>query len=126
MFSFEIGVVFAGDRFMRGLNRAWRGKDTTTDVLSFPMEDDVRACVDRPAGLPPVELGDIVISVPQAVRQAEAYGVTLSEEIARLLVHGTLHLLGYDHERGAAEARAMRRLESAILRKMEKEPLCSN
>jgi len=126
MFSFEISIVFAGDRFMRGLNLAWRGKDKTTDVLSFPMEDDVWACADRPAGLLPLELGDIVISVPQAIRQAKEYGVMLSEEIARLLVHGTLHLLGYDHERGTAEARAMRALEAAIVRKMKKELLCSN
>lgn len=126
MFPCEISVVFVNDRVMRELNLAWRRKDKTTDVLSFPLEDDVWACADRPAGLPPVELGDIVISVPQAMRQAEEYGVKLSEEIARLLVHGTLHLLGCDHERSTAEARAMRSLEAAILRKMEKEPLCSN
>lgn len=126
MFPCEISVVFVNDRVMRELNLAWRSKDKTTDVLSFPLEEDVWACIDRPDGLPPVALGDIVISVPQAMRQADAYGVTLSEEIARLLVHGTLHLLGYDHERGTAEARAMRSLEAAILRKMEKEPLCSN
>jgi len=112
---------------MRQLNRTWRGKDKTTDVLSFPFEDDVWSISDGCAeDLPPCELGDIVISIPQAIRQAQAYQVMLSEEIARLLVHGSLHLLGYDHERGPAEARAMRSLERAILHKIKKEPLCSN
>lgn len=125
-FPCEVSVVFVNDRAMRELNRVWRSKDKTTDVLSFPQEDDVWSLAGRDADLPPLELGDIVISMPQAARQAAEYGVTLSEELARLLVHGVVHLLGYDHERSAADARAMRSLEAAILRKIGKEHLCLN
>lgn len=125
-FPCEVSVVFVNDRIMQELNRIWRGKDKTTDVLSFPMQDDVWSCIERGGDVPLPELGDIVISIPQAIRQAGEYGVTLSEELARLLVHGVVHLLGYDHERGSGEARAMRSLEAAILREMENKPLCSN
>ncbi len=82
--SVEVGVVFVGDREMTKLNATHRGKDKTTDVLSF---------ADGERGL----LGDVVISVAQASRQAEAAGKTLRSELALLLVHGVLHLLGHDH-----------------------------
>ncbi len=107
----ELSVLFAGDRAMRTLNRQYRGKDRTTDVLSFAMREgpfgDVR----------PELLGDIVISVPVAERQACATGHSLSREIELLLVHGLLHLLGYDHESGPVEARRMRRKEQWLLKR---------
>jgi len=110
----EVSILVVGDRAMRSLNRRYRGKDRTTDVLSFPL---------REGKFPPVQrdlLGDIVLCIPVAVRQARAAGETLFQEVDRLLVHGLLHLLGYDHERGGREARRMeareRRLRAALER----------
>jgi probable rRNA maturation factor len=108
----ELSILFIGDRAMRSLNRAWRGKDRTTDVLSFPLREG------RFASILPHMLGDIVISVPAARRQAKAAGHEFRREIERLLVHGLLHLLGYDHERGAQEARRMERKERQLLKKL--------
>lgn len=107
----ELSVLFAGDRVMRTLNRQYRGKDRSTDVLSFSMREG-------PFGdLRPELLGDIVISVPVAEKQARIAGHSLAREIELLLVHGLLHLLGYDHERGPAEARKMRRKEQMLLKR---------
>jgi probable rRNA maturation factor len=108
----ELSVLFIGDRAMRSLNHAWRGIDRTTDVLSFSQREG------RFAEIRPELLGDIVISVPQADRQAREAGHTLAREIERLLVHGLLHLLGYDHERGPAEAGRMRRREREFMRRI--------
>ncbi len=94
---------------MRTLNRRYRGKDRTTDVLSFSLREGAGPAV--PTDL----LGDIVISVPLAERRARAAGEPVMREIERLLAHGLLHLLGYDHERGAAAARRMRALERRLL-----------
>jgi probable rRNA maturation factor len=97
---------------MRSLNRRYRGIDRTTDVLSFSQREgqfaDIRSDI----------LGDIVISVPAAVRQARELNHSLGHEIERLLVHGLLHLLGYDHERSPAEARKMRRKEAVLFRRI--------
>lgn len=108
----ELSIVFTGDRAMRALNRSYRGIDRTTDVLSFSQ------CEGEVLGVPLDMLGDIVISVPRAERQAAEYQCTLIAEIQRLLVHGLLHLLGYDHERGGAEAARMRRREAYLLGKV--------
>ncbi len=125
----EVSVMFVNDRTMRVFNRDYRAKDKTTDVLSFPQIEDSRRLARMMPGCPAAEqipLGDIVISIPQAVRQAAELHVALSDELARLLVHGALHLVGYDHERSRADARAMRRLENSILRRIGNTPLCSN
>jgi|SRR6266436_952171 len=95
-------VAFVSDRAMRALNRIWRGKRATTDVLSFPTE---QAEFEKLAGL---NLGDIVISIEQAERQAKEHGLSLENEIAQLILHGLLHLSGYDHETDRGE---MNRLE---------------
>ncbi len=100
----ELSVVVCGDARMRELNRRYRGKDRTTDVLSFPAGPSAGGF-----------LGDLVISVPEARRQAKRGGVALRTVMEKLLLHGLLHLLGYDHEtdRGemdALEARLRRRL----------------
>lgn len=106
----DLSIELIGDRRMRRLNRTYRGKDRTTDVLSFPM---------REAEGPRTKLlGDIVISVPTATRHARQTGRSLNEELAVLLIHGFLHLCGYDHERGAREARRMQRRERAVLQSM--------
>lgn len=88
----EVGVVFVADKEMIALNAAHRGKKKTTDVLSFGNDGAWKG--EGGGGL----LGDIVISVPQVKRQAAAAGRPLRDELALMLVHGTLHLLGYDHE----------------------------
>lgn len=98
----SLGVRFVGDREMRRVNRQFRGKDKTTDVLSFPGD---------PAGIG--HLGDILISVPTARRQAEAVGHGVDCEVKTLLLHGVLHCLGYDHETDQGE---MERLERKLRR----------
>jgi probable rRNA maturation factor len=97
----EVSLSLVSDREMRVLNREWRGKDQTTDVLSFPMEEDGH-------------LGDVVISLEVARRQAREGGWPLSMELRRLLAHGLLHCAGHDHERPADAAR-MRRAERRLL-----------
>ena len=107
----ELSLVLVSDRVMHDLNRDWRGKDRPTDVLAFAQGEEGPA----PAGL----LGDVVISVDTARRQAASLGHSLVVEADRLLVHGLLHLLGYDHERSPAEARRMQRKERAVLRAID-------
>lgn len=99
------------------MNRQFRAKDKVTDVLSFPIYDFGVETLTTEVN--PVLLGDIVISVPQAKRQAEAIGLSTEEEVLRLAVHGLLHLLGYDHETGKNEAKKMRRLERRLLQCLE-------
>jgi probable rRNA maturation factor len=108
----ELSVLFVGDRAMRTLNRRYRGKDKTTDVLSFSLREGKFSHVQ------PDVLGDIVIAVPTAARHAAKTGHTLSREIEVLLVHGLLHLLGYDHERNGNEARRMKRRELQLLKRI--------
>jgi len=98
----ELSVLLTDDAGIRELNRTYRGKDRSTDVLSFPQDD-------------PVLLGDIVVSVEKAAAQAGDYGATLDEELRRLLVHGLLHLLGYDHVNGGSQAAKMKRKEEELL-----------
>lgn len=97
-----LGVRFVGDRAMRLANRQFRGKDKPTDVLSFPGED---------AGEGQGYLGDILISVPTARRQAAEAGHGVERELKVLLLHGILHCLGYDHETDQGE---MERLERRL------------
>lgn len=97
---------------MRKLNHTWRGKNETTDVLSFSLWEG------RFKRIRTALLGDIVISVPTAERQARAEGHALSRELDRLLVHGLVHLLGYDHERGGEAARRMASKERQLLKKL--------
>ena len=109
----DVGLTFVGDRGIRSLNRRYRKKDRPTDVLAFPLAH-ARPLRGDGRSLPPALLGDVVISVPTARRQARERGHGLRREIAWLLIHGILHLLGYDHMR-PAEARRMRRREKALL-----------
>jgi rRNA maturation RNase YbeY len=92
----------------------YRGKDRTTDVLAFPMRESHNPC--------PMLLGDVVISVPTAHRQAKESGRSVGDELAALLVHGVLHLCGYDHERSAREAARMHRRETAIVKLLNPLP----
>ncbi len=97
----SVALTFVGDAGMRRINRERRGKDAATDVLSFPLYG---AGEVTPPGVERL-LGDIVISVPTAQRQAVAYDAPLTAELKRLLVHGLLHLLGHDHQRPKERAR---------------------
>jgi probable rRNA maturation factor len=97
-----LGVALVSDVAMRRFNRDFRGKDHTTDVLSFPDGDDGH-------------VGDVVISVPQAARQARQRGHALSRELRVLLVHGWLHLLGHDHE---TDDGTMMRLQRLLVRRL--------
>ena len=104
----EISVFFCGDSAMRRLNRTFRDKDRTTDVLSFPAS----------AGGDGDFLGDLIVSVPEVRRQARASSCRFDRVMEKLLLHGLLHLLGYDHETEAGEmdsleARLRRRLSTA-------------
>ncbi|MCL6452449.1 MAG: rRNA maturation RNase YbeY [Alicyclobacillus sp.] len=109
--SGEVSVSLVSDEEIHDLNRTYRQVDRPTDVLSFPLREG-GAQADVPDQ--PEPLGDIVVSVPTAVRQAAEYGHSLQREVGFLLVHGMLHLLGYDHQTEAEEAE-MTRLQEAVL-----------
>jgi probable rRNA maturation factor len=96
-----VTVAFVSDGRMRELNRRWRGKRGTTDVLSFPSGQEE---FERAEGL---SLGDVVISVEQAARQAAEHGLDFEGEVAQLILHGLLHLCGYDHETDSGEMNAL-------------------
>lgn len=102
----ELSLTLVRDAAIRELNREYRGKDKPTDVLSFPFGDAGPATQPR-------QLGDVVISVDTARRQAADYDAPLQREIYRLLIHGVLHLLGHDHVL-AAQRRAMEREERRL------------
>lgn len=107
-------VVFTPDVEVHALNREWRGKDKPTNVLSFPMltRDDLLALA--PDG-PPEMLGDLALAHETCAREAADKGVSLEHHAAHLLVHGFLHLAGYDHETSEADAEAMEALEIKAL-----------
>ena len=109
----ELSVLFVNSRRMKILNTRYRGIPKDTDVLSFPLEDE---------GLHygPVMLGDIVISVPKALQQAEEFEVPFYDELARLLVHGLLHLVGYDHEINSYQKKKMEKKEKELLNALKK------
>lgn len=115
----ELGIAISDDATVRDLNRRYLGLDEPTDVLSFGLSEES----DTPFALPPGEaapLGEVIISYPTAVQQAREEGHSVEAELAHLLVHGILHLLGYDHlERD--DERAMRRKEEQILARLGQE-----
>ncbi len=111
----ELSVLLTGDAEMKALNKTYRKKDKTTDVLSFPLLEGEKISSGLGKSL---SLGDVVISLPQAQRQAARQGKKFGEELALLLVHGILHLLGYDHVTKAQEKR-MFGLQNRILKKIK-------
>ena len=106
----EISLLFADDAAVRELNRTWRGKDAATNVLSFPAGP-------QPAGPGPRPLGDVALAFETLEREADAEGKSLADHASHLIVHGLLHLLGYDHDRDA-EAQEMETLEIEALRRL--------
>lgn len=110
----EIGVLLTDDDASRALNRAHRGRDRPTDVLSFPTLDLQPGGAPPGAAAMPVLLGDIVLALETSVRDARAEGKPLADHVCHLLIHGCLHLLGHDHGR-APEAERMEGAERMIL-----------
>jgi probable rRNA maturation factor len=113
----ELSLLITDDATVRELNKTYRGKDKATDVLSFALEADRRG--DAAAGfvMPPgemVHLGEVIVSYPKAAEQAAERKHPVEDELALLVVHGVLHLLGYDHDKPARE-REMRSLEQRVL-----------
>ena len=104
----ELSLALIGNAEMQELNAHYRHKNCPTDVLSFPAADNL------PSGAR--LLGDVIISLDKAAAQAKERRRSLDQEMATLLIHGIVHLLGYDHERSAKEARIMARLEKKIAR----------
>jgi probable rRNA maturation factor len=105
----ELSIALVSDAQIKRLNKRYRNKDKPTDVLSFPIGEKVEDWLI---------LGDIVISVDTAKRQAQELGHSLEEEIKRLLVHGLVHLLGYDHELGGEEEKKFFELEEFVLKEL--------
>ncbi len=113
----EVSLAVVGDDEMRRLNRTSRGLDEGTDVLSFSLETGAFPLPHR--GAPP--LGEVVVSYPQAERQAPEMGHSVDHEISALVIHGVLHLLGYDHEVSEADAEAMRKAEAEAQERLWEE-----
>jgi probable rRNA maturation factor len=112
----EVSVSFVNNEEIRKLNKQYRNKDAETDVLSFPLCEGDHLEINTDTGF--VLLGDIVISMEMAVKQAKMYGHVLEREVAFLTVHSMLHLLGYDHETSSLEQLKMREKEEAVLDKL--------
>ena len=112
----EISVSFVDNEQIREMNRQYRDKDSATDVLSFPMGENGRYDENHETGAK--ILGDIVISVPKAVEQAETYGHSLEREIGYLTAHSMLHLLGYHHENGGLDRLRMREKEETVMQEL--------
>jgi probable rRNA maturation factor len=121
--SGEVALTFVDDEEIQALNKAYRDKDKPTDVLSFPQweDNDEEMTIVYDEDDAPEEdaemIGDIVISLQTAKRQAEEFGHSLEREVCFLFVHGFLHLLGYDHEEGDAEEAEMFAKQDQILQK---------
>ena len=109
----EASIVLADDAFVRGLNRNYRGRDESTNVLSFPASQPNDELAASPAGAPRL-LGDIVVAYETTAAEANRQGKTLGDHLCHLVVHGMLHLLGHDHQTPAV-ADAMESLEIEIL-----------
>ncbi len=111
----EVSVRFASDEEVRALNAAWRGKDKATNVLSFPMVSAEQLGALGGAGEGEALLGDIMLAHGVCAAEAADKAVPVESHATHLIVHGALHLLGYDHEHGAEEAEAMERIERDAL-----------
>ena len=105
----EVTLVLTDDDEMRELNRTWRGKDSSTNVLSFPVGEPVGEAHGEPS-----PLGDIVLAGEAVIEEAKVKGIPAADHAAHLVVHGMLHLLGFDHERDA-DAERMESFETKVL-----------
>ena len=118
IFGAEVSVTFCDNEYIKKLNAEFRNKDSATDVLSFPMYDfdDEGDPTENPDGS--ISLGDIVISLERAKEQAKELGNSFEREVAFLVIHSTLHLLGYDHERSADDEEAQCLAQREIVEKL--------
>lgn len=114
---FEIDVTFVDQSEIRLLNSQFRGKDSVTDVLSFPLGENGQYDVNPDSGMK--MLGDIVICMEVAMQQAESYGHSLQREVGFLTVHSMLHLCGYDHETNPRSAARMREKEEIVMESLD-------
>jgi len=112
-----ISVALVGTQMIKTLNRTYRKKDKPTDVLSFSRLET------SPLNQPEVEIGDLIICLPVAKKQAKEYKESLGRELERLTVHGTLHLFGYDHEKSKKDELIMFRLQDRILQRLSPKHL---
>lgn len=121
--SSELSVLFVNSRRMKLLNTLYRGINKDTDVLSFPLMD-IQPQLGQPQHRSiingPLIMGDIVISVPKALAQAKEFKVSFYDELLRLLVHGILHLIGYDHEINAYQKKKMEKKERELFNAIKK------
>ncbi|HEY9158695.1 rRNA maturation RNase YbeY [Candidatus Binatus sp.] len=120
----ELSLTLTTDRAIRRLNRDFRAVDAATDVLSFSQIEQAGAAPLEPRSVknsPGLPVGDVVISIDTAIRQARELRVSPASRLRRLLIHGFLHLIGYDHERSAAGARRMFARERTLAAKMEEK-----
>ena len=114
--NYEVNVSFVDEEYIQQLNRQHRGKDYSTDVLSFPTGVDGNFDIAKDTGAN--MLGDIAISIPHVYRQAEQYGHDIRREFAYLTVHSMLHLIGYDHEDSGISRVHMREKEEDVLSRL--------
>lgn len=116
----ELSISVIGDRSIRVINREYLGKDRPTNVISFSLQEG------EFGGINPGALGDVIISADTAAKEAEDGGICFFERLSFLLLHGILHLCGYDHERsGESEAEKMRHKELQLFKILKKEGLLS-
>jgi len=113
----EVGLVFVNNHQIRRYNRDYRNRDTPTNVLAFPIQEGIGS------GLHPEVIGDVMISLETVEKEALLYDRSMQEHLLILLIHGLLHLLGYDHEASASEAARMRRREKRLFQLISDEGL---
>ncbi|WP_300462287.1 rRNA maturation RNase YbeY [Desulfobacula sp.] len=109
----EISILITDDAHIQALNNTYRGIDKPTNVLAFPMQEG------QFADISPGLLGDVVISCETAQQEADEANISLVERLSQLLIHGTLHLMGFDHETGVSDAKQMEDKSLELLRKIE-------
>ena len=109
----ELSIVFVNDQLIRTLNRDYRQQDRSTNVLAFPQ---TMAHANMPAS---TLLGDVIVSLPTAAREAHFLQQSLEERVTFLLIHGLLHLLGYDHEQSPTQRHRMEALEVEVMRHLQ-------
>ncbi len=107
----EVSVTFVEDEQIKTINREYRNKDAVTDVISFALNDDDTDMLIEGV---PILLGDIIVSYPRTIQQAEEYGHSVDRELGFLVVHGFLHLLGYDHMNEIDEKKMFKRQEEIL------------
>ncbi len=125
----ELSIVITDNEGIKEMNRTYRNIDRPTNVLAFPMLEQEGEEADIPFPLPaigagnaPPLLGDIVISMEKAGQEADMAGITLSERVSQLLIHGILHLVGYDHEKGESKTQEMEEKSLELIRLIEPNP----